>query len=392
VREDRPENTSRFRFEGAGAPRPCRICGFHAPDELCPHCAGSPLESSLCRPPRSPLAGVPSALLALPRGILYYLATPGARRLLIPPLAISLAALVATSTWVFSLARAWLGERLPGGVRLTDLRGSLQGLPGPLESALLVLVKGLEWTLTAALSLATSTPVRWLGWFLLGSLVLWFAFSFVYEVIAGPFLDEIQARLETRWFGSDPRKRLERPTDLAPERCFRLTLGAATTGAAAFLLLWFSAWVPGLVALLGVPLGFVPWMVVEPRYGVWLRWVARIEGRATLASLQAGLVTATLIACALPLYFVPVWGYPVFAGVCGFATAVGLLDIPFSRRGWTRRQRWRFLAHNALPLTVFGTLSGLLLAIPLLGPLLLVPAASLGGLWLLCRLDKGPLR
>ena len=34
----------------------------------------------------------------------------------------------------------------------------------------------------------------------------------------------------------------------------------------------------------------------------------------------------------------------------------------------------------------------LLLAIPVLGPILMVPAASLGGVWLVCRLDKGFLR
>ena len=47
---------------------------------------------------------------------------------------------------------------------------------------------------------------------------------------------------------------------------------------------------------------------------------------------------------------------------------------------------------NLPALVSFGTVSGFLLAVPLIGPVLMVPAASIGGLWLVCRLDKSHLR
>ena len=130
----------------------------------------------------------------------------------------------------------------------------------------------------------------------------------------------------------------------------------------------------------------------QRRRSASLLWVASLEGRALWASLQATLLTTVLIVLALPLYFVPVAGYFLFAGVCGFATAVGLLDIPFERRGWPLRLRARLVGRNLLPFVAFGTAAGLLLAIPVFGPVLMVPSASLGGLWLLCRLDKSGLR
>ena len=103
-------------------------------------------------------------------------------------------------------------------------------------------------------------------------------------------------------------------------------------------------------------------------------------------------MTGVLVVLALPLYFVPAVGYFLFALVCGFATSVGLLDIPFERRGWPLGTRLRFLARHLPAWITFGVVAGLLLSIPVLGALLFVPASSLGGLWLLCRLDKRFLR
>jgi len=42
--------------------------------------------------------------------------------------------------------------------------------------------------------------------------------------------------------------------------------------------------------------------------------------------------------------------------------------------------------------TIFGATAGLVFAIPLLGPIVAVPAASIGGMWLVIRLDKSFLR
>ncbi|MEO0651282.1 MAG: hypothetical protein AAFZ65_11455, partial [Planctomycetota bacterium] len=54
--------------------------------------------------------------------------------------------------------------------------------------------------------------------------------------------------------------------------------------------------------------------------------------------------------------------------------------------------RVAFLRRHVLATTVYGAVSGLLFGIPFVGPLLVVPSASVGGLWLFCRLDKQHLR
>jgi uncharacterized protein involved in cysteine biosynthesis len=92
------------------------------------------------------------------------------------------------------------------------------------------------------------------------------------------------------------------------------------------------------------------------------------------------------------LKFIPVIGYFLFAGLAGFATAVSLLDIPFSRRQWAVRQRLQFTLQHLLPTIAFGVVAGALFIVPILGPLVAVPAASIGGLWLVCRLDKNAMR
>ena len=50
------------------------------------------------------------------------------------------------------------------------------------------------------------------------------------------------------------------------------------------------------------------------------------------------------------------------------------------------------MAHNFLAMTAFGVVSSLVFLVPVLGPIVMVPAASIGGLWLLVRLDKDSLR
>ena len=169
----------------------------------------------------------------------------------------------------------------------------------------------------------------------------------------------------------------------------RLLVAAAA--AVVFLALLFAG-IRWWIAALCAPLVFVVPAVLDRRYGPWLVWIAKVEGRAAWASLQASILTGILLVFALPLYFVPVVGYFLFAGVTGFATAIGLLDIPLARRGWKLRQRLRFILRNLPAMIAFGIVSGFLLAIPFVGPLLMVPAASVGGLWLVCRLDKGFLR
>ena len=93
-----------------------------------------------------------------------------------------------------------------------------------------------------------------------------------------------------------------------------------------------------------------------------------------------------------PLKFIPFVGLLLFGIVAGFTTAVSLMDIPFERRQWSFTQRMSFLFRNAPAVIAFGGVASLLFVLPVIGPVLMVPAASVGGLWMLCRLDKDFLR
>ena len=374
---------------------PCALCGYDAPGSPCPHCGGRPEEPSLARPLRGTWGGVWEGLVAVPRGLAFLARTRGVKRWMLPPLLVTTTILIVVLWYVFGLINSWIDQALPGDFELSGSWAWLEGLSERwdwLKTAWLGLVAAAEWTANAVWALFTSEPLRLLAWFLLGSLLMWYCFSIAYEALAGPFLDEIQARLEAGWFGADPRSRLERPTDLPAATCARLSVLSLGL---VLLLVPIARWALGLhwgLVLLLVPLGFLPAALVDRRYPIWLAWVARVEWRATWASLQASVVTGILLVLALPLYFVPGAGYFLFAAVCGFATAVGLLDIPLERRGWPLRMRLRFIGRNLPAMLAFGIVSGFLLAVPILGPVLMVPAASVGGLWLICRLDKRALR
>ena len=55
-------------------------------------------------------------------------------------------------------------------------------------------------------------------------------------------------------------------------------------------------------------------------------------------------------------------------------------------------QRVELLIAHLPAVIAFGAVAGLVFVVPLIGPLVGVPAASIGGLWLVCRLDKNTLR
>jgi len=335
-----------------------------------------------------------AGLKAIPKGLGFLRRTRGVKRWLIPPFTLALVILVACLTWLSSTVKRAMDGALPDQVRLRG-KELLADIPEKwdwVESAWLGLIAMAEWTLTAGAHLLTSAPLRWIGTFLIGSLFMWYCFSIAYEALAGPFLDEIQARVEKRWFGSDPRSRLERPNQLPASTCMRRSVVAGAIGALLSGIgigaLGFAWWTAG--PLMALPLLISAGMNRE--YGQWLRWVARIEWRAAYTSIKASILVALIMVLALPLYFVPVVGYFLYAGVCGFGTAISLLDIPMERRGWSTSQRIRFVFRNLPAMTTFGATAGILLAIPILGPALMVPGASIGGLWLICRLEKPPLR
>jgi uncharacterized protein involved in cysteine biosynthesis len=338
-----------------------------------------------------------AGLAAVPRGLWFLATTRGVKRWLVPPLLLTSAALVLSLVWVFGALDSFLSARLPQEVALdrTLPCAWLERLAerwGWLETSWSGLVASLEWVLNSLWDLGSSRPLKWLVWFLVGSLVAWYCFSIAYEALAGPFLDEVQGRIEGRWFGADPRNRLQRPTDIPSERCARLTIVSAALASALLVGLVLLTPLPIWAVLPLAALGIVPALLYDARFGTWCLWVARLEGRALWVSLQASAITGVLLVLALPLYFVPAVGYFLFAAATGFATAVGLLDIPFERRGWALPQRLRFVARNLPALCTFGAAAGLLLAVPVVGPVLMVPSASIGGLWLVCRIDKSHLR
>ncbi len=376
---------------------PCSLCGYHAPADACPHCGHTSELASLARPLSGPFRGVVDGLMAVPMGLWLLAKTRGTKRWLVPPFVVTFTLLAALLWIVFRAFDRMLDSVLPGDISFGDKRWDwLEGLSEGwdwLKSTWYGIAAASEWIVNAIYGLLTSQPLKWVGYFLVGSLVVWYCFSIAYEALAGPFLDEVQSRLEKRWFGEDPRNRLERPNDIPEERCLRRSIvaaaGAVVIVVAGIFLPYFPVW----LAVLLTPLSLAAVCWRDREYAEWLWWVARVEGRATWVSLQAAAITGVVLVLALPLYFVPFGvGYVLYAGVAGFATAVGLLDIPFERRGVRLRQRLGFLFRNILPMISFGVVSGLLLAIPLAGAALMVPGASIGGLWLICRLDKSSMR
>jgi hypothetical protein len=65
-----------------------------------------------------------------------------------------------------------------------------------------------------------------------------------------------------------------------------------------------------------------------------------------------------------------------------------MLDLPLARRDLTVAQRLSFATGHIGPVMLFGAVTGAVFAIPVFGPMVAIPSASLGALWLVCRLDK----
>lgn len=372
-------------------PNPCALCGYHAPHRDCPHCHHAPPEASLRPPLAGPMGGIGLGFMALPQGLRFLFSTPKVKRWLIPPLILTFTILFAVLYWGWGALDQALSGALPENFELPPPDWDWIERWGWVQATFAGLMTAVEWLVNSSWGLITNRALTGVVYFMAGILASWYVFSIAYEAFAGPFLDEIQGRIETRWFGLDPRSSIERPTNIPVETCVRLSIIASVIALGLVIAALFMG--AGLwVLVLLVPLPFFALALQNRPYGNWLYWVAQVESRAIAASIKASIVTGLLLLLALPLYFFPGLGYFMFALVAGFATSVGLLDIPMERRGWSFRQRIRFVFGQLPALCAFGAVSGLLLSIPIIGAVLMVPAASLGGLWLLVRLDKGNLR
>ncbi|MFT5285984.1 MAG: hypothetical protein ACI8TQ_002152 [Planctomycetota bacterium] len=371
---------------------PCSLCGYHAPAGNCPHCALDPIESSLAKPITGLLAGTWAGMTAVPHGIGLLIKTRQIKRWLIPPLFLTLMSLIVLLYFLFGWLEVWFEGAIPGDIELgppswewlTNLTESYEWA----ASTIAGLTSAASWVANSAMGLMANRISGVILYSFFCILASWYVFSIAYEAFAGPFLDVIQGKLEAKWFGKDPRDTIERPTDLPTDRVMRLSMYALVPSTC-LIVLAFVTPLPVWLALLSLPIAFALAIKVDPRYGTWLRWIAKIEAGAITVSIKASLITLLILLFTWPLYFVfPPIGYVMFAIICGFATSLSLLDIPFERRGWSIRQRLRFVRRNIIPLTAFGIVTGLLLAVPVLGPLIMVPSASIGGMRLLCRLDK----
>lgn len=358
---------------------PCRLCGYDAPSAICPHCEHRTSAPSLRDERKGWVSAMLDGLRAVPQGMLLLASTRGVKRFLIPPVMLTAIAFGVLMWWTLGLV-----DILVEAVQVEDI-AELGLEEGWFKVAVVWLIeKGI------ATMLAKISGVL-LG-FVVFSVVALYTFSIVYEAVAGPFLDEIQGRIESNWFGNNPRDNLERPSDIPAARCVRLTLIASAASSA----LWIGLWaLTPLAWWLVIPIGLLPFIAagqVDAEYGAWLMWVLRVEGHTLWVSIKASLAVLVLLVMFFWLKFVPVVGFPLFMAIAGFGTAITLLDIPFSRRGWSLSKRLQFMTHNLVAMTAFGVVASLVFLVPVLGPIVMVPAASIGGLWLVVRLDKDSLR
>ncbi len=356
---------------------PCPLCGYHAPEQDCPHCHMSSSERSLARTPRSALAGWIDGLVAVPMGVRYLMTTPRILHLLVPPVILTFALFAGLTWWSWTELEALLDAARTQGLESLDLE------PGFWRDAI-------EWVLERGAIIALAKASGFLVFLVAATVVGLWTFSIAYEAFAGPFLDEVHGRIEAGWFGRDPWKTLERecPTDTK-----RLVLYCSAIGVAALLgaSLWLLADAHAALLLLG-PAVALAISARDRAFGAWLAWWILNQLRTLAVSVKASLLAAFLMLLFFWVKFVPVIGLVLFGMLAGFCTAISLLDIPFSRRRLGVMQRIELLIAHFPAVVAFGAVAGLVFVIPLIGPLVGVPAASIGGLWLVCRLDKNVLR
>lgn len=356
----------------------CALCGYASVHRPCPVCAEA---AALGRFAEAPVRGWGAAwegLKAPWTGARILWSTRGTKRWLLPPAAGAIACFAWALAEALALVRHWMERVAEQGAALFEGDLWWQQLaqwlgPGTLLGAL-------QWS-----GAATAVVVM--------LLVATFTFSIVYEVLCAPFLDLVQARVEASWFAAggsrgDPRDRVVPRLAVAPWRVFAAGLQCVLAAASS---LWLWSTVSAAQAAW-------PWAAL-----VALRFLQRPafaalwqESRRQAGAFATG-VKSSLVALALLLVFawvqlLPFAGPPLYAAIAGCATALTLLDIPFARRGWPLSARLSLLARHAGPFMLLGLSTGACFLVPVLGPLVGVPCASIGGLRLFVLLDKGVVK
>jgi uncharacterized protein involved in cysteine biosynthesis len=356
---------------------PCPLCGYHAPERECPHCHATSSEPSLARAPRGAFGGLIDGLCAVPMGVRYLMTTPRILHLLVPPVLLTFALFGGLTWW------AWHELALLLEIVRTQSLEQLELSPGFWRDAI-------TWVLERGALIALAKASGFLIFLVAASVVALWTFSIAYEAFAGPFLDEIQGRLEARWFGRDPWKTFEcqYPTDSRRSAIYWSAIAIASLLGVA---LWLFADAHAACLLLG-PAVALAISIRDRAFGAWLAWWIGAQLRTLFVSLKASALAGVLLLFFFWVKFVPVIGLVLFGMLAGFCTAISLLDIPFSRRRFGLMQRIELLIAHFPAVIGFGAVAGLFFVVPLIGPLVGVPAASIGGLWLICRLDKNVLR
>ncbi|MDF1797681.1 MAG: EI24 domain-containing protein [Planctomycetota bacterium] len=367
----------------------CPVCGFGRADF-----EARTIGETTRRPPtgKGPSRGIGALVagaLAFPTGLGIFFGNPRIKRYLLPPLALAMVVFVVVIAWTRGLLSDFLDQNLGTG----DEDVVLDSFdPGWWRSSL-------EWLLNDAWGLELLRGSSWILFLLLATVLAWYCFSLVYELFAGPFLDEVHGIIEERWFGADPRKALDRPTDLAASICARNCWILGVVGSLAFAFAFWQLTWPWLLlsfALFAAPFlaamtpSGLPILREGKQFGVWLRWVVSFESRSLWIGLEMSLISLLFMVVFLPLYLVPLFGPFLYSGAVGMGTAIGMLDLPLERRGWSLSQRIALVSRHPLPIMAFGVVTGAAFTVPIIGPMLSVPAASLGAMWLICRLDTGP--
>jgi uncharacterized protein involved in cysteine biosynthesis len=357
---------------------PCALCGYDAPLEHCALCGGRANDVSLLAPRVRGLAAVRCGAAAPFQGLRLIASTRGAKRWLVPPLLLTAAVFGLCSWWLWQQMDPWI-EHMRKGVDALPVDASWMAklVAWLLKFKGMALLAHLGSALTVLL--AVSLAALWV-------------FSIVYEAVSGPFLDQVHGRVEQRWFGHDPRATLDRPSSLPARQCVELTLLAVGP---ALLLACFALRSRGVGLGILAALTPLPPLLVARRWPEWARWASwfvRVEAGTAWVSIKASILAGTLLVLCLPLKFLPFLGLPLFWLIAGFTTAVSLIDIAMERRRWSLAMRWRFLRLHWPAFTAFGLVAGAFFLVPIAGAVLMVPAASVGSLWLVCRLEKGALR